>query len=104
MIDWKENNIGYLTADDFVKNRKACLDSLKERKNSDLILDCSTFLPMPKELEEVRVHQQKLGLCFVLVLSPDHMHSFPPSWVIVPTKKEALDFISFEQMQRNLGF
>jgi len=47
MIDWEENNIGYLTADDFVKNRKACLASLKERKNSDLILDCKTSLPTP---------------------------------------------------------
>jgi hypothetical protein len=30
-------------------------------------------------------------------------HSYPSQWVVVPTKKEALDFIAFEQMQRDLG-
>ena len=104
MIDWEENNIGYLTADDFVKNRKACLASLKERKNSDLILDCKTSLPTPEELEEVVVHQEKEGMCFVILLSPEQSHPFPSAWVVVPTKTEALDFISFEQMQRDLGF
>ena len=30
--------------------------------------------------------------------------NYPESWDLVPTKQEALDFISFEQIQRELGF
>jgi len=50
------------------------------------------------------VHQEKEGMCFVILLSPEQSHPFSSAWVVVPTKTEALDFISFEQMQRDLGF
>ena len=56
------------------------------------------------DLMEIFNHQQKVGYCFVLILSPEQPHNFPSEWIIVPTKTEALDFISFEQMQRDLGF
>ena len=42
--------------------------------------------------------------CFVIILPLEQKSNYPESWDLVPTKKEALDFISFEQIQRKLGF
>jgi hypothetical protein len=40
----------------------------------------------------------------VVVVSTDQIDSLPMDWNAVPTQEEAFDFISFERMQRDLGF
>ena len=104
MIQWEENNLAYLASVDFIGNNEVLFSFFKEKEGFDLILDCNTILPNTSDFMEIFNHQQKVGYCFVLILSPEQPHNFPSEWIIVPTKTEALDFISFEQMQRDLGF
>ena len=104
MIQWEENNTAYLEAKAYVDNKESLFNNLKELQGFDLILNCETYLPKIEELATLALHQQNLGRCLVLILSPELSDHFPSNWVTVPTKTEALDFISFEQMQRDLDF
>ena len=104
MIQWEENNIAYLEAKAYVENKESLFSNLKEHQGFDLILNCETYLPKIEALETLVLHQQNEGRCLVLILSTELSDHFPSDWVTVPTKTEALDFISFDQMQRNLGF
>ena len=104
MIQWEENNAAYLKAKAYVENKELLFSNLKEHQGFDLILNCETYLPKIEELATLALHQQNLGRCLVLILSPELSDHFPSNWVTVPTKTEALDFISFKQMQRDLDF
>ena len=104
MIQWEENNAAYLKAKAYVENKELLFSNLKEHQGFDLILNCETYLPKIEELATLALHQQNLGRCLVLIISPELSDHFPSNWVTVPTKTEALDFISFEQMQRDLDF
>ncbi|MDC1216537.1 hypothetical protein N8131_00265 [Flavobacteriaceae bacterium] len=104
MIHWEDNNIAYFKAESLIQNKEIFFSTLTEREGFDLILDCKNYLFNLSEFEYIALHQQKEGNCFVLILSSEQSHNLPSEWIAVPTKKEALDFISFEQMQRDLGF
>ena len=40
----------------------------------------------------------------MIILPVEKQEEYSADWNLVPSMKEALDFISFEQMQRDLGF
>jgi hypothetical protein len=55
------------------------------------------------KLKPIELFQKGSNHCFVIIIPTEIKHSYPSEWVIVPTKTEALDYISFVQMQRDLG-
>ena len=103
MIHWEDNNIAYFNLISTLQNKEIFFLCSKGM-GFDLILDCKNYLFNLSEFEYIALHQQKEGNCFVLILSSEQSHNLPSEWIAVHTKKEALDFISFEQMQRDLGF
>ena len=70
----------------------------------DLIIDCSKTIPKKSFLSEIWSFQKTHNRCFVIIIPLEQKTNYPESWDLVPTKQEALDLISFEQMQRELGF
>ena len=103
MINWEENQIIFCRSTDFLKEEKNLLIQLKEKSGKDLIIDCSfNILPL-KTIKFIETLQRNSNYCFVIIIPLGMKHSYPSEWVVVPTKKEALDFIAFEQMQRDLG-
>ena len=89
------------------------LSSLKPEQNkllkeltiskSDLIIDCSNIIPKESVITKLAEHQKKITKCFVVVISPEMQKIFINDFNFVPTKKEAYDFVYFEQLQRDLG-
>ena len=71
---------------------------------SDLIIDCSNITPKESVLTRLAEHQKKINKCFVIVISPEMQKIFINDFNFVPTKKEAYDFVYFEQLQRDLGY
>ena len=71
---------------------------------SDLIIDCSNITPKESVLTRLAEHQKKITKCFVVVISPEMQKIFINDFNFVPTKKEAYDFVYFEQLQRDLGY
>ncbi len=71
---------------------------------SDLIIDCSNIIPKESVLTRLAAHQKKINKCFVVVISPEMQKIFINDFNFAPTKKEAYDFVYFEQLQRDLGY
>ena len=103
MIYWEENQIAFCRSTDFLKEEKNLLIQLKEKSGKDLIIDCSFDILPLTVLKFIEKFQRNSNYCFVVIIPLSMKHSYPSEWVVVPTKKEALDFIAFEQMQRDLG-
>ena len=103
MIYWEENQIVFCRSTDFLKEEKNLLIQLKEKSGKDLIIDCSFDILPLTVLKFIETFQRNSNYCFVIIIPLGMKHSYPSEWVVVPTKKEALDFIAFEQMQRDLG-
>ena len=103
MINWEENQIIFCKSTDFLKEEKNLLIQLKEKSGKDLILDCSLDILPLTVLKFIEKFQRNSNYCFVVIIPLGIKHSYPSEWVVVPTKKEALDFIAFEQMQRDLS-
>lgn len=103
MIYWEENQIAFCRSTDFLKAEKNLLIQLKEKSGKDLIIDCSFDILPLTVLNFIEKFQRNSNYCFVVIIPLGMKHSYPSEWVVVPTKKEALDFIAFEQMQRDLG-
>ena len=103
MINWEENQIVFCRSTDFLKEEKNLLIQLKEKSGKDLIIDCSLDILPLTVLKFIETFQRNSNYCFVIIIPLGMKHFYPSEWVIVPTKKEALDFIAFEQMQRDLG-
>jgi hypothetical protein len=97
MIQLEENEIGILVADQFLKEKSSTIEALKALGAVDVILDCSEHTVSVKSLVIAN------SRCFVMVIPTDRMQDFPEELNVVPTRKEAEDFISFERMQRDLG-
>lgn len=104
MICFDENEIGSLSADHFIAEKEDCMEQLKSRKSFDLIVDCSKLLLPMTDLETINDLQKVKERVMVVVVSTDQIDSLPMDWNAVPTQEEAFDFISFERMQRDLGF
>ena len=104
MILIGKNEIGVISSDQFINNRIICLEQLNFNLTFDLILDCSkTILPI-EDLFELESLLLKKSRILVVVVSKDKMDFLPNELNLVPTSSEANDFISFERMQRDLGF
>ena len=103
MINWEENQIIFCRSIDFLKEEKNLLIQLKEKSGKDLIIDCSSNILPLKSIKFIETFQRNSNYCFVIIIPLGMKHSYPSEWVVVPTKKEALDFIVYEQMQRDLG-
>ena len=103
MINWEENQIVFCRSTDFLKEEKNLLIQLKEKSGKDLIIDCSLNILPLKSIKFIETFQRNSNYCFVIIIPLGMKHSYPSEWVVVPTKKEALDFIAYEQMQRDLG-
>ena len=70
---------------------------------SDLIIDCSKIIPKESVLTRLSEHQKKITKCFVVIIPPERQKILINDFNFVPTKKEAYDFVYFEQLQRDLG-
>ena len=103
MIYWEENQIAFCNSTDFLKEEKNLLIQLKEKSGKDLIIDCSFDILPVAVLKSIETFQRNFNYCFVIIIPLGKKHSYPSEWIVVPSKKEALDFITFEQMQRDLG-
>ena len=104
MILIGQNKIGTISTDQFIKNRIICLEQLNFNLTFDLILDCSkTILPI-EDLLHLESLLLKKSRILVVVVSIEKIDSLPNELNVVPTSSEANDFISFERIQRDLGF
>ena len=104
MILIGQNKIGNISTDQFINNRITCLEQLNFNLTFDLILDCSkTILPI-EDLLELESLLLKKSRILVVVVSKDKTDFLPDELNVVPTYSEANDFISFERIQRDLGF
>ena len=72
--------------------------------NSDIIINCSKIIPNESLLIKLDNHQKKITKCLVVIIPPKMQNTFINNFNFVPTKKEAYDFVYFEQLQRDLGY
>jgi hypothetical protein len=104
MILIDKSDIGTVSTDQFIKQKMSCLKQLNFELSFDLILDCTkTLLPI-EDLIELQSLLKKKSRLLVLILPHDEIDILPIEFNIAPTLEEANDFISFERMQRDLGF
>ena len=102
MLKTEGQGIGYLDA----RNLRGSHDiySVLKQKPLDLIIDCTKNVPDNNLLSEIYNFQIKQNRCFVIILPVEKQINFPEFWDLAPTKTEALDLISFGQIQRKLNF
>jgi hypothetical protein len=104
MIRFDENEVGKISVEQFLKCRALCIERLKNEPSFDLILD-STNSSLPyEELSELNSLLLSKSRVLVVIVATDQMEDHYSEWNLVPTLQEAEDFISFERMQRDLGF
>ena len=104
MIRFDEKEVGKISVEQFLKCRALCIERLKNEPSFDLILD-STNSSLPyEELSELNSLLLSNSRVLVVIVATDQMEDLYSEWNLVPTLQEAEDFISFERMQRDLGF
>jgi len=103
MIHLEESGIGSVPMQE-VENQFQKLIKTLQIDHQDLIVDCSICQPNFPLLKVIKSLQESVNRCLVVLLPADQQTDQSAEWNFVPTKIEALDFISFEQMQRDLGF
>ena len=103
MILQEEFGIGCVLMQE-VENQFEELTKSLQNNDQDLIVDCSNCQPNFPLLKKIKSHQENVNRCLVLLLPVNQQTEQLGEWNFVPTKTEALDFISFEQMQRDLGY
>ena len=94
--------IGYLDAMNLYNSDD--INSILKQKPIDLIIDCTKNIPDKSLLSEIYNYQNEQNRCFVVILPLEKQTDFPEFWDLAPTKTEALDLISFGQIQRELNF
>ena len=102
MFKKQNKEINYVDLSSFDTNQNNLLDELIFSK-LDLIIDCSKIVPKESFLIKLAAHQKKITRCFVVIISSSIQNKFINNFNFVPTKKEAFDFVYFEQIQRDLG-
>jgi len=104
MIHIDGNEIGNVTAEQLDQEKYICMEQLSGDQAFDLIIDCTNSLLDITVLKNIKgIIESKDRTLVVLVLKSD-LDSLAMDWNVVPTREEAQDFISFERMQRDLGF
>jgi|DEB0MinimDraft_3_1074331.scaffolds.fasta_scaffold35706_3 SHS2 domain-containing protein len=76
---------------------------LEKEDFPDLLIDDPHNRLQIKEIAAIIAFQESHHRCTVLVKAIATEHNFPSEVVVVPTVVEAVDYLSFEQMQRDLG-
>tara|TARA_B100000767_G_scaffold275659_1_gene314098 strand:- start:6723 stop:7052 length:330 start_codon:yes stop_codon:yes gene_type:complete len=109
MIIKDENNIiEFQIGLDVIFNPEIFCQSYQEKiGESDVILDCLKLFFLDEHSDALSLILNKLkadNQGFVFVAVPDQYNFLPESLIIVPTLKEAYDFIHLDRIQRDLGF
>ena len=102
MLKKQNKEINYVNFSNFNNQQNKLLEELIISK-LDLIIDCSKIIPKESFLIKLAAHQKKITKCFVVIISSSIENKFINNFNFVPTKKEAFDFVYFEQIQRDLG-
>ena len=71
---------------------------------SDIIINCSKFIPKESFLKKLAVHQSNINRSLVIIISSERDVKFNYDFNFVPTKKEAFDFVSLERIERDLDY
>lgn len=101
MFNNQNKEINYVDFSSFNNEQNKLLEELMIAK-LDLIIDCSKIIPKESFLIKLAAHQKKITKCFVVIISSSIKDKFINNFNFVPTKKEAFDFVYFEQIQRDL--
>jgi len=101
MFNNQNKEINYVDFSSFNNEQNKLLEELMIAK-LDLIIDCSKIIPKESFLIKLAAHQKKITKCFVVIISSSIQDKFINNFNFVPTKKEAFDFVYFEQIQRDL--
>ncbi|MDA9015169.1 hypothetical protein N9H69_00615 [Flavobacteriaceae bacterium] len=104
MIRIDENEIGTISTAQYLKDKINCRNQLNLDISIDLIMDCSASILPLDDLRELNSRLLSKSKVLVVIVSTDQINTLPSEYNAVPTLKEAYDFISFERMQRDLGF
>ena len=80
------------------------MEQLSGDQAFDLIIDCTNSLLDLMVLENIKAIIDSKGRTLVVLVLKSDLDSLAMDWNVVPTREEAQDFISFERMQRDLGF
>lgn len=109
MIIKDENNIieFQIGREVISKPESFCQSFQKKIGESDVILDCLklSYLDECGDALSLILNTLKTdNQSFVFVASPEQFNSLPELLIVVPTIKEAYDFIEFDRIQRDLGF
>ena len=105
MIEILEKEIYQVAVKYFPTQLATLIKALEAHMPGDLIVELpQPFEGSPKALEELHEYQQNKNRLVVWVLPQSGVAELPTEWACVPTLQEALDYIQFEQMQRDLGF
>ena len=102
MLKKQRKEITYVELSSLKPEQNKLLKELTISK-SDLIIDCSNIIPKESVITKLARHQKKITKSFVVIISPEMQKIFINDFNFVPTKKEAYDFVYFEQLQRDLG-
>ena len=103
MIHIDDNEIGNVKEEQLDQEKNTCMVQLSGDKVFDLIIDCTNSLLDLSDLENIKAIIESKGRTLVVLVSKSDLDSLAMDWNVVPTRKEAQDFISFERMQRDLG-
>ena len=103
MIHIDDNEIGNVKAEQLDQEKNICMVQLSGDKVFDLIIDCTNSLLDLSDLENIKAIIESKGRTLVVLVSKSDLDSLAMDWNVVPTRKEAQDFISFERLQRDLG-
>ena len=104
MIHIDDNEIGNVTAEQLDQEKNSCMEQLSGDQAFDLIIDCTNSLLDLNVLENIKAIIESKGNTLVVLVLKSDLDSLAMDWNLVPTREEAQDFISFERMQRDLGF
>ena len=103
MINKINEKINYI---DFCENnsqKKIIFNELIITK-SDIIINCSKFIPKESFLKKLAVHQSNINRSLVIIISSERDVKFNYDFNFVPTKKEAFDFVLLERIERDLDY
>ena len=106
MIKDLENGIVCLCDDNLNPSHIDAFYTTLQSKDNDAVIDLNENYSdvFKARIQPLYDHQIQKNKLLVLVISSTVAHHFPETWPIVPTLTEAVDYIQFEQMQRDLGF
>ena len=104
MIHIDNNEIGNVRAEQLDQEKNACMEYLSGDQAFDLIIDCTNSLLDLTVLENIKAIIESKGRTLVVLVLKSDLDSLAMDWNVVPTREEAQDFISFDRMQRDLGY